>query len=73
MVIVLLVLNVLLRVRKYYAKGETRHVSYHTNGNQVPRSIGARPMMLLEERVPLDLDYSRYVEEAYSILKDIGE
>ena len=60
-------------VRWYYAKGETRHVSYHTNGNQVPRSIGARPMMLLEERVPLDLDYSRYVEEAYSILKDIGE
>jgi hypothetical protein len=59
-------------VRWHYALGETRHISYHTNGNMVPRSTGARPMMELADSVPLDLDYEWYVREANSILADIG-
>ena len=60
-------------VRWYYARDEKRHISYHTNGNMVPRSEGARPMMELVEGIPADLDYDWYVREAKSILADIGE
>lgn len=59
-------------VRWYYAKGETRHISYATNGNKVARSEGARPMMELTDEWPDDLDYEWYINEARSILADVG-
>lgn len=41
---------------------------------KVSKTEGCRPIMLLPDdfAVPADLDYSRYVEEAYAILRDIG-
>jgi len=59
-------------VRWYYAIGETGHISYVTNGNKVARSDGARPIMELLPACPPDLDYQWYVQEAESILRDIG-
>ena len=59
-------------VRWYYAAGETGHIAYATNGNKVARSDGARPLMELPEYVPGDIDYQWYVNEAMSILGDVG-
>ena len=59
-------------VRWYYAAGEGRHIEYVTNGNKVARSDGARPIMELPETVPADLDYMWYIEEARSIISDVG-
>lgn len=59
-------------VRWYYAKDETRHIAYKTNGNKVARSEGARPMMELTTTLPDDIDYEWYVSEAKSILHEIG-
>ena len=59
-------------VRWYYARGETRGISYRTNGNKVARSVGARPCMELPTVMPTDLDYDWYINEAASILADVG-
>jgi hypothetical protein len=59
-------------VRWYYAAGETRGLSYKTNGNKVARSEGARPVMTLPSTIPADLDYQWYINEAVSILGDVG-
>lgn len=44
------------------------------NRGIVPRTDGCRPLMTLPDdfAVPEDLDRQRYIDEAYSILKDIG-
>jgi hypothetical protein len=61
-------------VRWYYAQGEAGAIHYVTSGNQVPRSTGARPLMELpaDNELPADLALNYYVNEAYSILRDIG-
>lgn len=40
--------------------------------NKVPKTDGGRPMMTLPDELPGDVDYSRYVEEAEKILREIG-
>jgi hypothetical protein len=44
------------------------------NRPKVSKTDGSRPLMTLPDdfAVPADLDRQRYIEEAYSILKDIG-
>lgn len=59
-------------VRWYYARGATGTINYRTNGNKVGRSDGAKPLMQLPDRLPNDIDYEWYVNEALSILKEIG-
>ena len=59
-------------VRWYYADGETRHIEYATNGNKVAKSEGAKPLMDLPDSMPADIDYDWYVDEARSILADVG-
>jgi DNA polymerase elongation subunit (family B) len=59
-------------VRWYYAKGETGTINYKKNGNKVPRSDGAKPLMVLTEAVPSDIDYAWYIKETIDILKDVG-
>jgi hypothetical protein len=59
-------------IRWYYAAGERGSITYATNGNTVPRSEGARPLMDLPDRFPDDIDYDWYIREAHGILKDIG-
>ena len=53
----------------YSTNGE--HITYK-NGNKVASSDGARPMMELEQHMPEDLDFDKYVETAYQILTTIG-
>lgn len=59
-------------VRWYYAKDEPGAIHYKTNGNLVPRSTGARPMMELTDAVPADIDWQWYIDEANAQLRNIG-
>lgn len=59
-------------VRWYYAKGQTGTINYKKNGNKVPVTDGAKPLMELPGTLPQDVDYDWYVEKAESILKDFG-
>lgn len=59
-------------IRWYYAKGEFGVITYKTNGNTVPRSEGAKPIMDLPDELPSDVDYDWYIKECNDILMDIG-
>lgn len=59
-------------IRWYYAKGVDGSFHYQTNGNRVPKSAGAKPMLDLPEKLPVDLDYSYYIALAYERLTDTG-
>ena len=59
-------------IRWYYAKGETGTINYKVNGNKVPRSDGAVPLMNLPDELPNNIDYDWYINEANDILKVIG-
>jgi len=59
-------------VRWYYGEGEQGAFIYKTNGNKVPRSEGAVPLMNLPDGMPDCIDYRWYIRETYGILRDIG-
>lgn len=59
-------------IRWYYAKGEEGEIVYASNGNMVPRSKGARPLMNLPVTIPEDLDREWYVTEARAMLEALG-
>lgn len=47
---------------------------HETTGNRptVPNTDGCRPIMNLPDEFPDDVDYDRYIQRAYDILRDIG-
>ena len=59
-------------VRWYYATGETGAIHYVSNGNMVPRTEGAKPLMLLPDELPDDIDYNWYLNECDEILMSVG-
>jgi hypothetical protein len=59
-------------VRWYYSTEITGAIHYKTNGNAVPRSDNARPLNVLVDYIPADLDYDWYIQEAKGILVEIG-
>lgn len=59
-------------IRWYYAVGEQGEIVYAKNGNKVPRSDGGKPVMLLPDAFPEDIDYSWYELEALDILRDLA-
>lgn len=60
-------------VRWYYSDlHEYDALHYTVNGNKVPRSDGARPLMKLPKKIPEDLDRYWYIREAENILGQIG-
>lgn len=59
------------QVRWYYSM-EGNTIRYQTNGNKVPKSDGAKPMMNIPDAFPSDLDYAKYISLAVSHLKDLG-
>lgn len=59
-------------VRWYYAKDEQGFIEYKLNGNKVAKSDGAKPLMVLPDLLPNDIDYDWYNREATDILHDIG-
>lgn len=58
-------------VRWYYAAG-SRAAIVTTAGSMVPRTEGCEPCMELPDALPGDIDYGWYVEEARSLLHDLG-
>jgi len=60
-------------IRWYYATDDREgEIVYAKNGNKVPRSEGAKPLMVLPEAFPDDVDYEWYETEAEKILKELG-
>jgi len=59
-------------IRWYYKFGEMGTINYQNSGNKVPKSDGAKPLMILPGELPKDIDYKRYETEADDILNDIG-
>lgn len=59
-------------VRWYYAKDVPGEIVYASNGNRVPRSHGAKPLMQLTGEFPSDVDFDWYITEARRILVDIA-
>jgi hypothetical protein len=59
-------------VRWYYAKDVPGEIVYASNGNKVPRSNGAKPLMQLSGEFPDDVDFDWYLTEARRILVDIA-
>lgn len=59
-------------IRWYYAAGEQGEIVYAKNGNKVPRSEGAKPVMDIPSAFPQDVDYEWYEREAERMLYDIG-
>ena len=41
-------------------------------GGRIPKTEGARPLIELPDKLPRDLDYLRYCDEAYKLLVDLG-
>lgn len=59
-------------IRWYYSQGETGQLVYAKTGNKVAKSDGGKPLMLLPDQLPEDLNYNWYIQEAESILKQVG-
>lgn len=59
-------------IRWYYAQEVEGEIVYAASGNMVPRSTGARPVMLLPPTLPTDIDYEWYITETHAMLEKIG-
>lgn len=60
-------------IRWYYATSDKEgEIIYAKNGNKVPRSEGAKPLMVLPDEFPDDVNYEWYEVEAEKILKELG-
>lgn len=59
-------------VRWYYSTDRSLTINYANNGNLVPKSEGGRECMTLPDRIPDDIDISRYIEETRTMLVSAG-
>lgn len=61
-------------VRFYYSSDvdPDECIRYAKNSNKVPKSNGAKPLMVLPEKFPSDVNFKVYINEANDLLKDIG-
>ena len=59
-------------IRWYYGAFELDAIHYSTSGNKVPKSDGGVPLMDLPDTFPTDVDFNWYINEAKTILKNIG-
>lgn len=59
-------------VRWYYSTDTRGEMVYAKNGNKVPRSDGARPVLSLPQQLPQDIDFAWYESEAFSMLSSLG-
>lgn len=61
------------RIARWYMKaGSTTPINYSGSGNKVPKTEGAKVCMTLPDALPDDIDLDWYVNEAVSILGDLG-
>lgn len=61
-------------VRFYYSTcvAEDECIHYATNGNRVPKSAGAKPLMDLSAEFVDDIDYAAYIVAAEKLLCEVG-
>jgi hypothetical protein len=59
-------------IRWYYAEGVTGEIISAKTGHKISRSDGAKPLMLLPDTLPDDINYDWYERECNKILKSIG-
>ena len=59
-------------IRWYYAQEQRGEIVYALNGNKVPRSDGAKPVMDLPDEFPSDVNYEWYINETELLLKNVG-
>lgn len=59
-------------IRWAYRIGEMGTINYATNGNRVPKSEGAWPLMTLPDEFPDWIDHAWYSREAYAMLGELG-
>lgn len=59
-------------IRWYYAHNTPGEINYVGNGNKVPETWGAKPIMDLPSALPNDIDYDWYYNKAVDILHKIG-
>lgn len=61
------------KVVRFYHSKTGSSLNYKKNNNLVPTSTGCRPLMNLDDFIGYDdIDYDWYINEAYSVLEDIG-
>lgn len=58
-------------IRWYYSVDSKSEMVYASTGNKVPRSDGAKPLMVLPDQLPTDIDFQWYEREAEKILREI--
>jgi hypothetical protein len=61
-------------VRFYYSNSVPADatINYVKNGNKVPQSQGTRPLMVLPDTFPDDVDYKVYEDAAVKLLWEVG-
>lgn len=61
-------------IRYYYSTSvpSEQTINYAKNGNKVPKSQGAKPLMELPSEFPTDIDYQMYEVEAERLLCEVG-
>ena len=60
------------RVVRWYYSVDGDFITYKKNGNRVPKTENAVPMMKLKKKVPSDLDRKAYITLANKHLKELG-
>ena len=58
-------------IRWYYSIDGDR-ITQKTNGNQVATSEGAKPLMVLPDIAPKDIDFKYYIDKSNKMLKQLG-
>jgi DNA polymerase elongation subunit (family B) len=58
--------------RWHYSETESGIINYKINGNKVPMSEGARPLMVLPETFPNDVNYDWYIKKCKEELYKLG-
>lgn len=59
--------------RWYYSTDTSTAIHYKTNNNKVPKSDNAIPLMDLPDKLPHDMDYQWYINEAEKIAYALDE
>ena len=60
------------KVVRWYYSTNGNSIHYKKNGNKVGKTDGAMPMMKLTKKIPKDLDYEWYYNEANKVLEELG-
>lgn len=59
-------------IRWYHSTSTHSAIHYAKNNNKVPKSDGAKPVMNYPDKLPPDIDYQFYIQEAKNIIKSCG-